>query len=170
MSKISSVKRWYLIQTQASREYLAAAHLQRQGYSPFVPSTWRSIRHARSIRNARTAFFPGYLFVPLDLELDRWRPIDGTIGVVRIVKADGRPLAAPKGLVEGLLALTGKDQVLDLAGELKPGSEVRFLRGPFADQLAVVEGMKGADRVRLLLHIMQQSVPVEAAPADLALV
>lgn len=168
MSKMPPGERWYLIHTQAAREYLAAEHLQRQGYRPFVPSTWRSIRHARSIRNARTAFFPGYLFVPLDLDSDRWRPIDGTIGVLRIVKADGRPLPAPAGLVEGLVALTGKDQALDLAGALKPGSEVRFLRGPFADQFAVVEDMKGPDRVRVLLHMMQQSIPIEAARADLA--
>lgn len=168
MANASSAERWYLIHTQASREYLAAEHLKRQGYRPFVPSTWRSIRHARSIRTVRAAFFPGYLFVPLNLDADRWRPIDGTIGVLRIVKANGRPLPAPVGLVEGLVALTGKDQALDLAGALKPGSEVRFLRGPFADQIAVVEGMKGPDRVRVLLQMMQQSVPVEAAHADLA--
>lgn len=168
MSPEDSSERWFLVNAQTGREELAAQHLLRQGYRPFVPTTWRSIRHARKIRTVKAAYFPGYLFVPLDLDRDRWRPIDGTVGVLRIVKADGKPLPAPVGLVEGLVALTGDDQALDLAGALEPGSDVRFVRGPFANQLAVVEGMKGPDRVRVLLHMMRQSVRIETARADLA--
>ncbi|MBP6689806.1 MAG: hypothetical protein KA153_07430, partial [Hyphomonadaceae bacterium] len=91
----TAIERWFLVNTQSGREQLASLHLARQGYRPFVPSSWRSIRHARKIRTVRAAYFPGYLFVPLDLERDRWRPIDGTVGVLRIVKASGRPQPAP---------------------------------------------------------------------------
>lgn len=162
-------ERWYLVNTQTGRESLASEHLKRQGYRPFVPTSWRTIRHARQIRTTRAAFFPGYLFVPLDLSLDRWRAIDGTVGVLRIVKAGAFPLAAPSGLVEALLAATGADGALDLAGPaLKAGDEVRIIRGPFADQLAIVESMNGPDRVRVLLSIMNQAVPATLARADLA--
>lgn len=164
-------ERWYLVNAQTGRELIAVEHLKRQGYRPFLPTTWRTIRHARKIRNERAAYFPGYLFVPLDLSRDRWRSIDGTIGVLRIVKANGTPSAAPNGLVETLLDATGKDGVLELAGGvLREGQSVRIIRGPFADQLATVEAMSGADRVRVLLSIMNQRVPVALTRADLAII
>ncbi len=164
-----ATERWFLVNTQSGREQLASLHLARQGYRPFVPSSWRSIRHARKIRTERVAYFPGYLFVPLDLDRDRWRPIDGTVGVLRIVKASGCPQPAPVGLVEALLDMVGADGALDLAGpELKPEQIVRIIRGPFAEQFAKVESFGGEERVRVLLTMMGQTIPVEVARQDLA--
>ena len=165
----TAIERWFLVNTQSGREQLASLHLARQGYRPFVPSSWRSIRHARKIRTERVAYFPGYLFVPLDFERDRWRPIDGTVGVLRIVKASGRPQPAPIGLVEALIEMVGADGALDLAGaQLKVGQSVRLIRGPFAEQFAIVSSLGDAERVRVLLAMMGQSIPVEVARQDLA--
>ncbi len=154
-------RRWYAVQTKTGQEALADLNLRRQRYETFLPCTYRTIRHARQIRTVRSAFFPGYLFTALDIEFDRWRSIDGTIGVLRLIKAEDRPLAAPPDLVETLIAATTKDGALDLAGALEPGAQVRVISGPFADQLAVVERMSGADRVRVLLSMMNQSIPVD---------
>lgn len=163
-------ERWFLVNTQTGREELACLHLRRQGYRPFLPSTWRSIRHARKIRTERAAYFPGYLFVPLDVKCDRWRPIDGTIGVLKIVKANGRPLPAPIGLVEGLIELTDATGSLDRVGaELAPGQSAKIIRGPFADQLVTIEGLRGPERVRVLLQLMNNTVPIEVSRQDLAL-
>lgn len=166
----SGARRWYLVHTQAGRELLAEQHLRRQGYKTFLPSTWRSIRHARQIRTERCAYFPGYLFVTLDLERDCWRPIDGTICVIQIIKASGRPLAAPAGLVDTLMALVDTDGALRRvdAQALGEGDMVRLIRGPFADQLARVERAEGRERVRILLAMMGQNVPVEVSRHDLA--
>ena len=164
-----AVRRWYVVNTQATREHVAAAHLQRQGYRVFLPSTWRTIRHARKVTTVKAGYFPGYLFVSLDLDRDRWRPIEGTVGVLRIIKGADRPLAAPEGLVETLLEATGPDGVLNLADPVtRPGQNVRITRGPFADQLAVVERSSGEDRVRVLLSVLGQRTPVEIVRGDLA--
>jgi transcriptional antiterminator RfaH len=163
-------RRWYAVQTKTGRETFADANLLRQGYRTFLPQSYRTIRHARKITTVRSAFFPGYLFVSLDVAQERWRSIDGTFGVVRIVKAQERPIAAPEGLVEALVAATGADGLVDRAGVLAPGATARFIGGPFADQLAVVEAMTGPERVRVLLSIMNQTVPVEARRSALAAV
>ena len=163
------VKRWYVVNTQATREHVAATQLQRQGYKVFLPSTWRTVRHARKVTTVKAGYFPGYLFVALDLDLDRWRPIEGTVGVLRIIKGGDRPMAAPVGLVETLLAATGPDGVMDLADPVtRPGQAVRITRGPFADQLAVVERSSGEDRVRVLLSVLGQQAPVDIERYDLA--
>lgn len=164
-----AARRWYVVNTQATREHVAAAHLQRQGYKVFLPSTWRTIRHARKVTTVKSGYFPGYLFVALDLDVDRWRPIESTVGVLRIIKGMDRPLPAPEGLVEMLVSATGPDGVLSLVDPVtRPGQEVRITRGPFADQLAVVERSSGEDRVRVLLSVLGQRAPVEIVRHDLA--
>ena len=161
--------RWFVVNTQARREHVAAANLKRQGYEVFLPVTWRSIRHARKVTTVKAGYFPGYLFVSLDLNLDRWRPIESTVGVLRIIKNGNRPLAAPVGLIETLLSSTGPNGVLNLDDPLiRPGQNVRVTRGPFADQLAIVERSSGEDRVRVLLAVLGQQAPVDISRCDLA--
>jgi transcriptional antiterminator RfaH len=165
---VPDTQRWYLINAHTGREQLALAHLARQDYRTFLPVMWRSIRHARQIRSTKAAFFPGYLFVQLDLSRDCWRPIDGTVGVVRLIKAGERPLPAPEGLVESLIATTDAEGVLDFSACFKVGDRVRIVHGPFVDQLALVESAGGGERVRVLLSIMNQIVPVEVSSSHLA--
>ena len=57
--------------------------------------------------------FPRYLFVVLDLDRDRWRSVNGTFGVARLVMMAGdRPQPAPHGVVEALVALADGRDVL----------------------------------------------------------
>lgn len=168
-NETGAYRRWYVVNTQAKRELVAANNLRRQNYEVFLPCTWRTVRHARKVTSVKAGYFPGYLFVLLDLDLDRWRPIESTVGVLRIIKGGDRPLATPDGLIQALLAATGPDGVLDLADPVtRPGQSVRITRGPFADQLAIVERSSGEDRVRVLLSVLGQQAPVDIVRYDLA--
>jgi transcriptional antiterminator RfaH len=89
--------RWYVAQTIARRELFALGELEAQSFRAFCPYVMRTVRHARKARTVRSAFFPGYLFVALDLARDRWRSINGTLGVKRLlVDGDGAPLPTCK--------------------------------------------------------------------------
>lgn len=153
--------RWYLVQTLASREFVADANLLRQGFTTFLPRTIRTVRHARKVRTAPCAYFPGYLFVSLDLEWDRWRAINGTLGAIGIVTSAGRPLPAPDGLVESLQSALAQNPFPEPQPVLKPGDPVRVLQGPFADHIGRIHQLSGADRVKVLLALMNGSVSVE---------
>lgn len=166
----SAVKRWYAVHTKLGSEESAAAHLGRQDFEVFLPRSLRTTRRARKISTAAAPFFPGYLFVRLDLDAQRWRSIDGTFGVKGLIKAHDRPLAAPESVIEALIAATGEGGVLDLACGIAPGARVRVIGGPFADQFAVVERMSGADRVRVLLSLMNRPVPLEIGRRALAVI
>ena len=114
-------------------------------------------------------FFPRYLFVALDLGRDRWRSVNGTFGVARLVMAGDRPLPVPSGIVEALIAAADDRGVLrfDGAGSLRVGQQVRVLAGPFADQVGRLTSLDDNGRVRLLLDIMGGHVPVEVSSAAL---
>lgn len=159
--------RWYLVHTQPRREFIAQEHLARQGYEVFLPAAWKTVRHARKLSTVKAAYFPGYLFVRFDTGAVRWRPIDGTRGVLRLVKAGNEPLAAPEGLVEGLIRAADGDGVLRFQAQLKAGDGVRITSGPFADHFAHVEQMKGEERVQVLLALMHGAVRLDVPASSL---
>ena len=81
------------------------------------------------------AGFSGYIFVALDPDRDRWRSINGTFSVARLVCAHGRPTPVPTGVVEALLATVDETGLVRFDGGLRPGQPVRVLTGPFAQIL-----------------------------------
>jgi transcription elongation factor/antiterminator RfaH len=151
--------RWRLVRTLTSREIFAAGQLARQGFRVFLPKQMKSVRHARRIRVALAAYFPGYLFVQLDLATDRWRSVNGTLGVAHLVGRGEHPAAVPHGVVEALIEAADERGVL-LGPPLTAGQTVRITAGAFADQLAVIERLDGAGRVRVLLQIVGGQAPV----------
>jgi transcriptional antiterminator RfaH len=152
-------RRWYLVRALTHREAIAAEQLMRQGFATFLPKQPRTIRHARRIRVALAAYFPGYLFVELDLAAQRWRSINGTLGVSHLVGPPERPTPAPRGVVEALIAAADARGVLS-GPPLQAGQTVRIIAGAFADQLAVIERQDEAGRVRVLLEIVTGTVAV----------
>jgi transcriptional antiterminator RfaH len=153
--------RWYLVHSLPSREEFACQHLIRQKFVGFLPKIPKSIRHARRIQTKLAAYFPGYLFVQLDLTRDRWRSVNGTFGVAHLVGPGDLPQPVPTGVVEALLACSDHRGVITL-GEFRRGQRVRMTAGPFAEQIGVLERLDATGRVRVLLEIMGGLTPVEA--------
>jgi transcriptional antiterminator RfaH len=152
--------RWFAVQCQPHRERGAAAHLEYQGFSIFLPCREKNRRHARKIETVRVPFFPGYLFIRLDLERDRWRCINGTFGVVRVVTQGERPAPAPRGIVEALIDVCGEEGLIRLQTNLTIGQRVRVAIGPFADFIGELDQLSDAGRVRVLIDLMGGRVPV----------
>jgi len=158
--------RWYAVQCQPHRERGAAVHLASQDYNVFLPWRRKSRRHARRVEAVLRPYFPGYLFISLDPERDRWRPVNGTFGVVRLVMQGDKPAAAPPGMIEALLDCCNPDGILEWQPELVPGQRVRVSAGPFADLVGELERLDASGRVRVLLNIMGSKVPTSLARSD----
>ncbi len=133
----------------------------------FVPWQIRSVRHARRLYEKRSAFFPGYLFVSLDLTRDRWRAVNGTVGIRSLIMHGGRPAPCPAGLVEHFIELTDEDGILNLESELTLGQNVRVVRGPFSFLSGRLVKLDGNGRAQVLLAIMNGNIPVTMATRDI---
>src|SRR4029078_520769 len=96
---VSPDERWYVVHTQAQRELYASKQLVNQGFRVFVPRYWKNRRHARKGEAVLAALFPRYIFVRLDRTKDRWRSINGTFGVDRLLTHDVETHALPRGAV-----------------------------------------------------------------------
>ena len=145
------------------RERLAQGQLYGQGFRAFLPTRLKTVNHARKWRTIVAPLFPRYLFVQIDIATQRWRCVNGTIGVASLVMAGDVPKPVPPGVVEALLACSDERGMVRFSQDLRIGQRVRLLAGPFAERLGTLDRIDDSDRVRLLLEIMGTQIPVHVA-------
>src|SRR3954465_4024764 len=143
--------RWYLAQTQPRAEAKAALNLCRQGFEIYLPRYLKQRRHARRVEAVLAPLFPGYLFVAIDIDAQRWLSIDSTFGVTRLVRDRDRPAAVPLAIIT---ALKGREDakglvILDSPPCFSPGDKVRVLDGAFRECYGLYEGMSAGERVAI---------------------
>src|SRR5262245_18124477 len=125
-------ERWYVVRTQPQRELQATKQLANQDFLVFFPKYLKNRRHARKVETVHAALFPQYLFAILDLGKDRWRSVNGTLGVHRLLVCGGATQAAPHGLMHGLIEAAEQDGRVDIGLNLRAGQLTEGVAGPFA--------------------------------------
>ena len=151
--------RWYVVHTQHACEDRASMRLVAQGYHVFCPRLRKTVRHARKSENKLVPLFPGYLFLRLDLSRDRWRAVNGTRGVIRLLTLGDMPQTVPAGIVEDLKSHVDTRDALVWTPPLNVGQRVRITEGPFEDFVGTLQRLEGADRVLVLLDLLGRAVP-----------
>jgi transcription elongation factor/antiterminator RfaH len=157
--RLRGYSRWYAVQCLAHRESAAASHLGNQNYRVFFPRRRKIRRHARKTESVLVPLFPGYLFVCLDISRDRWRSVNGTYGVAKLVMQGEYPAPVPVGVIEALQLSSDESSIVEWRPEIRPGDAVRVVAGPFSDMIGQLERLDGAGRVRVLLQLMGGQVP-----------
>ena len=131
--------RWYVVQTQPRAEHKAAAHLGRQGFGSYLPQYLKKRRHARRVETVAAPLFPRYLFVAVDIAAQRWRSIQSTIGVARLVCNGDAPAPVPEAI------LTAIKQREDERGFVRLERRPLFALG---DSIRVLDGVFGPENYR----------------------
>jgi transcriptional antiterminator RfaH len=153
---------WYVVQTHPHAEAKAAAHLERQGYSIYLPRYLKRRRHARRIEIVPAPLFPSYLFVRIDMLTQRWYSIRSTIGVSRLVCRGEEPAVLSMAVINQLQS--GHNDAgfvqLDLRSKFTPGDKIRIVAGAFAECFGLYEGMADHERVAILLDLLGRKVRV----------
>jgi transcriptional antiterminator RfaH len=160
--------RWYVVYTQPHREFRAQAQLAAQGFRTFLPRYRKTIRHARKLMTVNAPFFSRYLFVALDLDQDQWRSVNGTWGVVSLISDGMFPVPLPQGVIESLIDASDTSGFVNLGDALQVGERVRVLTGPFANLVGELVRLDGAQRVQVLLQLLNGIVAVSINRGDLA--
>jgi transcriptional antiterminator RfaH len=160
--------RWYVAQTHPHAELKASLHLGRQGFEYFFPRYLKKRRHARRLETVAAPLYPGYVFVAVDIGIQRWRCIQSTIGISRIVCRGDQPAPVPEGVVEELKRRQDERGLIRLERRprFNPGDSVRVVAGVFSEFLGLYEGMDERDRVAVLLNLLGRKVRVRL-PSEL---
>ncbi len=159
--------RWFVVQSKPGQEAVALQNLTNQDIAAFCPLMTTVKRVGNRSFPCKRPLFPGYIFTNFALVDYGWRSVNGTLGVVRLLSAGDRPLALPKGFVEGLIAQADRDNVVHFDAHLEKGAAIRIVGGPF-DRLCgklLTEGPKG--RVHVLLDTLFGETRVKVARTQL---
>jgi transcriptional antiterminator RfaH len=161
MSDITGA-RWYVVQTQVNGEAKAAENLRRQGYETYLPRYLKRRRHARKADFTAKPLFPRYMFVAIDTVTQRWRSVQSTVGVSRLVTNGDSPAVVPAGVMRALRAREdAKGFVkMDERPVFAPGDKLRVIAGAFTDNAGLFNGMADHDRISILLDMLGRKVRV----------
>jgi transcriptional antiterminator RfaH len=159
---------WFVVQTQPRAEMKARRHLINQGFTVYLPVYRRRLRHARRNTIAMRPLFPGYLFVHLDPAQQRWRSINGTIGVRQILSGGDAPRFVPDRIIDEIRAREDESGAVKLLPPtFSPGQAVRLVDGPLADVSGLFEEVRDESRIVLLLSLLGRQVRVVAPAAQI---
>jgi transcriptional antiterminator RfaH len=146
---------WYALHVKPHKERIVNRQLLADGVSVFFPKVTVKPKNPRSSKVR--AFFPGYLFVKVDLTAMGQNAFQWTPGVHGLVKVGGMPAIVPPKLITELRL---RMQTIERQGgltysELKSGDRVEVISGPFAGYDAIFDGrLNGSDRVQVLLSFL----------------
>jgi transcription elongation factor/antiterminator RfaH len=155
---------WYALRSKPRKEDIIWRQCREQGYEVFYPRL--RVQPVNPRARKVKAYFPGYLFVRVDLEaiglsVFQWMP-----HAIGLVMFGGEPSSVPDNLIHAI-----KQRVEEIAaagGEvfdgLKKGDKVLINYGPFEGYEAIFDTrLPGSERVRVLLDLLsnQRQVPVE---------
>jgi transcriptional antiterminator RfaH len=154
--------RWYVVQSQPHCERKAVWHLNRQGFETYLPVYQKRRRHARRIETISAPLFPRYIFVSVDMAVQRWLSIQSTVGVSRLVCNGDVPAAVPTGVVDALKRRQDQQGffVFNRRPQFSPGDSVRIVDGAFTDCFGLFEGLRDGERVAVLLDLLGRKVRV----------
>ena len=145
--------RWYAVHTRPRQERTALLHLERQGFTCYLPLIRERRRIRRQTQWISSAFFPRYLFAQLDLARQNTAPIRSTQGVVGLVRFGLEPAALPDGFVDRLRQECGDAGATHVV-EWQAGEALEVTEGPFAGLRAVFAARDGEARVIVLMELL----------------
>ena len=157
-----SGQQWHVAFTQPNCENRAAAHLANQDFPVYLPRFMKRRRIGKREVHGPSPLFPRYIFVAVDVANQRWRAINGTVGVQWLLCHGDRPSVIDTSVIEAIAGREDENGLIKLAPmrSFRPGEAIRVTAGVFADQLGLCEGMADQNRVRILLNLLGRKVRV----------
>lgn len=184
---MKTAMQWYLVYTEPACEYTAAYWLQRQGFMTFIPEY-----HVRRRRRGETCHsdmpvFASYVFVGQGLGEGRFKTIEETRGVLRLISVEGTPLRVPDEVIAELRDAVKNHQFIEdgkrggvryvrpgvTAAELarvKLGDDVLVTDGPFASFIGNVVRKGGRGELGVLIDLFNKKTLVKLTEAKVQVV
>lgn len=165
------MNRWYVVQTHARRENQAVDNLKRQSFQTYLPRYLKRRRHARRVDWRQVPVFPGYLFVRFDSDLHRWRAIQSTVGVSKLIMFGEIPISVPYGIVEAIKSREDERGMVGLFPDVKlsRGDTVQVVDGALSELDGIFDCVDDKQRAFVFLELLGRKVkvrlPIEALHA-----
>jgi len=163
--------RWYALRSKPNKEEALWREAAARGCDVFYPQIRVQPKNPRA-RKIRP-YFPGYLFVQLDLHQSGYSTLRLRSGQAfawmphsrGLVSFGAEPASVPDGLIHAIRRRVEEINAADgeVLESLRHGEPVIIQDGPFVGYEAIFDArLPGSERVRVLLKLLQnRQVPVD---------
>ncbi len=149
------MQQWYALHTKVYAEHRAAHELGKHGIETYLPEVKAKTGKAAE---KRVAYFPGYIFMNVDLSKTNASSWRWASGVRYIVSHGESPVVIPAEIISYIRRQLDEHEAAsgrNAKQRFKKGDRVRIGAGPFADMLAVYEGNATAsERATVLMEFL----------------
>jgi transcription antitermination factor NusG len=142
---------WMVARTQPRREKIAKEFVELQGRIAYYPLM------KDSFSGTIAPLFPNYLFV-FDAD-GLWRFINRTYGIVCLIMRSGKPDLMSDETMQ-VLRSNERDGLVEIH-KFRHGDKVDIVGSALDGWAAIYDGMSPSGRVRVLLEMLGQQVPVQ---------
>ncbi len=147
---------WYVLRSKPRKEDFLYGQLQARRIEAYYPKVRVQPVNPRARKSK--PYFPGYLFIHIDLEQENFSSLQWMPGARGLVSFGKEPTWVPDALVN---AIHKQIASINAAGgenlaELASGDEVIIQDGPFGGYKAIFDlSLPGNKRVRVLLKLLE---------------
>jgi len=157
-------KQWFTVRTKPRQELYAKEQFTRQGFEVYFPQTFVLVSHARKKGWVKRPFFPGYTFLHLAPDEQRWSTIASTYGAIGAVSFGGQYPSIPNEVINSLRAHENEQGVILCESRpgapFRPEQRVRIVDGSLKGLEGTFMLMSGKERVQVMLDLLSRSVNV----------
>ena len=159
---IQGPPKWYAVHTRSHFEQKVFDGFSGKSIETFLPRCQVMSRRRDRRKKILVPLLPGYVFVRTDLSPTEYLDILKTVGVVRMVGFEGRPLPASEEEISSLKILDGTDRTVQNRAYMKRGDLVEIKEGPLKGLIGFYLRHKGkSDKVVVSVELLRRSLAVE---------
>ena len=164
--------RWYVVQAfsgyegrvqKTLLEHIEIHSLQEKFGEILVPTEEVVEMRAGQKRKSSRKFFPGYVLVQMEMDVDAWHLVKSVPRVLGFIGGTSdRPAPITKKEADRILQRLEETDKPKPKTLFEPGEVVRVIDGPFADFTGVVEELDyDKNRIKVSVLIFGRSTPVD---------
>ncbi len=158
----AGIGKWYAIHTRSHFEQKVFDGVSGKSVEVFFPRIQVMSRRKDRRKKILMPLLPGYVFVRFEMEPELYWEIVKTVGVVRMVGFQGKPVSARDEEIESLMILNGTDRTVHNREFMKAGDRVMIMDGPLKGLVGFYLRHRGqSDKVVVSVELLQRSLAVE---------
>ncbi|MBW1998650.1 MAG: UpxY family transcription antiterminator [Deltaproteobacteria bacterium] len=154
--------KWYAVHTRSHFEQRVYDGICSKSIQAFLPRIQVMSRRRDRRKKIFVPMLPGYVFVNFDMDPETYWEIIKTIGVVRMIGFEGKPVPANEEEIQSLMILDGTDRTVLNRAYMKKGDRVMVMEGPLKGLIGFYVRHKGrTGRVVVSIELLHRSLEVE---------
>jgi len=154
--------KWYAVHTRSRFEQKVFDGIYGKSIEVFLPRIQVISRRKDRHKKILVPLLPGYVFVNTTLEPAEYLKILKTVGVVRLVGFEGKPVPANNEEINSLMILDGTDRTVQNRDYMNKGDRVMIMEGPLKGLIGFYLRSKGqGNKIVVSIDLLNRSLELE---------